>query len=107
MIEVQNLSKRYGENYGIQNVSFSVKKGEVIGFLGPNGAGKTTTMRILAGSLGATEGKAKVGGFDVSEDARKVQSILGYAPESPPVYPSMTVRDYVRFSASQIGRAHV
>lgn len=100
MIEVQSLTKRYGETYAIRNVSFHVAKGEVIGFLGPNGAGKTTTMRIIAGSLGATAGKARVGGFDVSENPRKVQALLGYAPETPPVYTNMTVRGYVEFAAT-------
>jgi ABC-2 type transport system ATP-binding protein len=103
MIEVQGLTKRYGTNPAIQDVSFSVARGEVVGFLGPNGAGKSTTMRIIAGSLGASEGTAKVDGHDVAADPRKVQAVLGYAPEVPPVYGNMTVRDYVTFAATLKG----
>lgn len=99
MIEVQGLTKRYGSTVAIENVSFSVQKGEVIGFLGPNGAGKSTTMRVLAGSLGASAGTARIGGHDVAQEPRKVQAILGYAPEVPPVYGNMTVEDYVAFAA--------
>ncbi len=99
MIEVERLTKRYGSTVAIQDVSFSVQKGEVVGFLGPNGAGKSTTMRIIAGSLGASSGKARVGGHDVSENPRAVQAMLGYSPEVPPVYGNMTVRDYVEFAA--------
>lgn len=100
MIEVQGLTKRYGTNLAIENVTFSVEKGGVVGFLGPNGAGKSTTMRVIAGSLGASSGTAKVGGFDVAENPRAVQTLLGYSPEVPPVYTNMTVRDYVTFAAT-------
>lgn len=100
MIEVQGLTKRYGANLAIENVTFSVEKGGVVGFLGPNGAGKSTTMRVIAGSLGASSGTAKVGGFDVAENPRAVQALLGYSPEVPPVYTNMTVRDYVTFAAT-------
>ena len=103
MIEVQKLSKQYGDAFAIKDVSFHITKGEVVGFLGPNGAGKTTTMRIISGSLGASVGVAKVGGYDVAENPRAVQSILGYAPEVPPLYPNMTVRDYVQFAAELKG----
>lgn len=99
MIEVERLTKRYGTTTAIEDVSFSVQKGEVVGFLGPNGAGKSTTMRILSGSLGASQGKAMVAGTDVAEDPRKVQAILGYSPEVPPLYTNMTVGDYVAFAA--------
>jgi ABC-2 type transport system ATP-binding protein len=105
MISVQGLTKRYGFDYAIQDVSFQVAKGEVVGFLGPNGAGKTTTMRILAGSLGASTGIAKIGGHDVADNPRKVQEILGYSPEVPPIYPNMVVRDYVYFAAELKGVA--
>ena len=105
MIAVQGLTKRYGFDYAIKDVNFQVAKGEVIGFLGPNGAGKTTTMRILAGSLGASAGTAKIGGFDVADEPRKVQALLGYSPEVPPVYPNMVVRDYIRFAAELKGVA--
>ncbi len=107
MIEVNGLTKVYGENMALNGVSFSVAKGEVIGFLGPNGAGKSTTMRIIAGSLGASAGSAKVGGFDVAEHPKKVQAILGYAPETPPVYGNMRVRDYIEFAATLKGVAQV
>jgi ABC-2 type transport system ATP-binding protein len=103
MIEVQGLTKRYGDTVAISDVSFSVARGEVVGFLGPNGAGKSTTMRIIAGSLGASMGTAKVGGLDVAEDPRGVQRLLGYAPEVPPVYTNMSVRDYVSFAATLKG----
>ena len=103
MIEVEGLTKRYGATYAVRDVSFTVAKGEVVGFLGPNGAGKSTTMRIISGALGATKGRAKVGGFDVAEDPRAVQAVLGYAPETPPVYGNMSVRDYVSFAAELKG----
>lgn len=103
MIEVQGLTKRYGETLAIDDVTFSVAKGEVVGFLGPNGAGKSTTMRVVSGSLGASAGTAKVGGVDVAEDPRRVQAMLGYAPEVPPVYTNMSVRDYVAFAATLKG----
>jgi ABC-2 type transport system ATP-binding protein len=99
MIEVQGLTKSYGDTLALSDVTFTVREGEVVGFLGQNGAGKSTTMRIIAGSLGASSGTARVGGFDVAEDPRKVQAMLGYAPETPPVYTNMTVGDYVRFAA--------
>jgi ABC-2 type transport system ATP-binding protein len=107
MIEVQRLTKRYGTTTAIEDVSFTVQKGEVVGFLGPNGAGKSTTMRILSGSLGASEGAAKVAGFDVAEDPRKVQALLGYSPEVPPLYTNMSVGDYVAFAARLKGVSDV
>lgn len=107
MIEVEGLTKRYGGVAAIEDVSFSVASGEVVGFLGPNGAGKSTTMRIIAGSLGASAGVARVGGFDVAEQPRKVQTLLGYAPEVPPVYGNMTVRDYVAFAGTLKGVSDV
>jgi len=100
MIRVEGLDKRYGTFHAVRDVSFEVAKGEVVGFLGPNGAGKTTTMRILCGCIGATSGRALIGGKDVLEDPRGVKRRIGYLPEVPPVYPTMTVRDYVRFAAS-------
>ena len=107
MIEVDGLTKRYGGVTAIEDVSFSVAAGEVVGFLGPNGAGKSTTMRVIAGSLGASAGVARVGGFDVAEQPRKVQALLGYAPEVPPVYGNMTVRDYVAFAGTIKGVSDV
>ena len=99
MIEVENLTKRYGSFEAIKGVSFRVDKGEVVGFLGPNGAGKTTTMRILCGCIGATSGRALVDGKDVLEAPREVKRKIGYLPEIPPLYTSMVVRDYVAFAA--------
>ena len=98
MIQVEGLTKRYGTTTAIDGVSFEVAKGEVVGFLGPNGAGKTTTMRILTGSLGATAGVARIGGQDVSTHAAAVKRKVGYLPEVPPLYVTMTVRDYVAYA---------
>jgi ABC-2 type transport system ATP-binding protein len=99
MIEVEHLSKRYGNQKAVDDISFSVQKGEIVGFLGRNGAGKTTTMRILAGSLGATDGRATVGDLDVFEKPRDVKRMIGYLPEAPPLYTDMTVRSYLQFCA--------
>jgi ABC-2 type transport system ATP-binding protein len=99
MIEVEKLSKIYGSAAAIQDVSFSVEPGEIMGFLGPNGAGKTTTMRILAGYLPATTGTAKVAGFEVHEDSIKARQKIGYLPETPPLYPEMTIEGFLAFVA--------
>ena len=105
MIKVEGLTKRYGRTTAVRNISFEVEKGEIVGFLGPNGAGKTTTMRILTGFLPPTEGTASVGGMDVQEQPIEVKRRIGYLPESPPVYPEMTVRDYLEFVARLKGIA--
>ncbi|MEB3291540.1 MAG: ABC transporter ATP-binding protein [Synechococcales bacterium] len=99
MIEVEHLSKIYGESAAILDVTFSVEKGEIVGFLGPNGAGKTTTMRILSGYLPATSGTAKVAGFEVHEDSMAVRQRIGYLPETPPLYPDMTIEGFLHFVA--------
>jgi ABC-2 type transport system ATP-binding protein len=99
MIEVKNLTKRYRDRIAIDGLNFSVNEGEILGFLGPNGAGKTTTMRILTGFLPASEGTAKIAGFDVFEQPMEVKRRLGYLPEMPPLYPEMTVRGYLKFVA--------
>ena len=99
MIKVADVTKRYGPKTAVKNISFEVKRGEIVGFLGPNGAGKTTTMRILTGFLPPTSGTAEVGGFDVREDPLEVKRRIGYLPESPPLYPEMEVGDYLRFVA--------
>lgn len=99
MIEVEHLTRRFGRLTAVDDLSFHVEKGEILGFLGPNGAGKSTTMRILTGSLGATEGSTRVGGHDVAVDPRAVQRLIGYLPEAPPLYVDMTVRGYLRFCA--------
>jgi len=100
MIEVEALTRRYGDFTAIRDVSFSVGRGEVVGFLGPNGAGKSTTMRILCGCIGATSGHARVGGVDVLERPSEVKRRIGYLPEVPPLYGTMVVEDYVAFAAS-------
>jgi ABC-2 type transport system ATP-binding protein len=100
MIDIQKLSKNYGLFEAIQNISFSVGSGEVVGFLGPNGAGKSTTMRILCGCIGATSGSASINGLDVSEHPMEVKKHIGYLPETPPLYPNMVVNDYLEFCAS-------
>jgi ABC-2 type transport system ATP-binding protein len=99
VIEVQNLTKRYGPFTAVDDVSFRAEPGEILGFLGPNGAGKTTTMRILTGYIPATEGRAKVAGYDVLEQPIEAKRRTGYLPETPPLYPDMTVRDYLDFCA--------
>jgi ABC-2 type transport system ATP-binding protein len=99
VIEVQNLSKRYGPVTAVDGISFRVERGEILGFLGPNGAGKTTTMRILTGYMPATEGKAVVAGFDVFEQPIEAKRRTGYLPETPPLYPDMTVLEYLAFVA--------
>lgn len=99
MIEVMHLGKRYGENVAIDDVNFSVAKGEILAFLGPNGAGKTTTMRILTCFMPATSGTAKVAGYDVFESPMEVKRRIGYLPDNPPLYPEMTVSEYLHFVA--------
>jgi ABC-2 type transport system ATP-binding protein len=99
VIEVQHLSKRYGPFTAVDNVSFSVGAGEILGFLGPNGAGKTTTMRIITGYMPATEGTVTVAGHDVFNQPIEAKKRTGYLPETPPLYPDMTVREYVTFVA--------
>lgn len=99
MIEVEHLSKTYGSTPAIQDVTFAVEEGEILGFLGPNGAGKTTTMRILTGYLPATTGTARIAGYDVHENSMAVRQKIGYLPETPPLYPEMTVEGYLDFVA--------
>ena len=99
MIEVQHLTKRYGPTTAVDDVNFRVEKGEVLGFLGPNGAGKTTTMRVLTGYMPPTEGKAIVAGYDIFEQPIEAKRRTGYLPETPPLYPEMTVREYLSFVA--------
>ena len=100
MIEVQNLTKRYGGHCAVNNISFRVDEGEILGFLGPNGAGKSTTMNILTGYLSASEGKVSINGYDVLEQPNKAKSNIGYLPEQPPLYLDMTVREYLDFMFS-------
>jgi ABC-2 type transport system ATP-binding protein len=100
MIEARELSKRYGEIVAVDGVSFSVQRGEVVGFLGPNGAGKTTTMRMLTGFLPPTDGGASIAGHDIFEDPLAARRAVGYLPESPPLYPEMSVTAYLRYVAA-------
>jgi ABC-2 type transport system ATP-binding protein len=100
MIEARNLTKRFGLATAIEEVTFEVKKGEILGFLGPNGAGKTTTMRILAGYFPATQGRAIVAGFDVFEQPLEAKRRVGYLPENPPLYTEMTVNQFLSFIAT-------
>ncbi len=99
MIEVKNLVKRYGNHTAVNDLSFTVDRGQVLGFLGPNGAGKSTTMNIITGYISATEGTVTVNGIDVYEEPETVKKMIGYLPEQPPLYPDMTVREYLDFIA--------
>jgi len=99
VIEVQHLTKRYGRVTAVDDVTFRVERGEILGFLGPNGAGKTTTMRVLTGYMPATSGRAIVAGFDVFEQPLEAKRRTGYLPETPPLYPEMGVREYLDFVA--------
>jgi len=97
MIEIQNLTKNYGQIKAVNNISFTVEKGEILGFLGPNGAGKTTTMNIITGYIPSSGGTVKVCGYDILESPKEVKKRIGYLPEQPPVYTDMTVIDYLEF----------
>ena len=99
MIEVSGLTKIYGQRTAIEDLTFTVNKGEIVGFLGPNGAGKSTTMKILTGFMPASFGTAKIAGFDVFDQAIDVKRNVGYLPENPPVYFDMVVEDYLKFAA--------
>jgi ABC-2 type transport system ATP-binding protein len=106
MIEVQQLTKRYGERTAVDRITFTAKAGEVVGLLGANGAGKTTTMRMLTGFLPPTDGQARVGGHDVVTESMAARRAVGYLPERVPLYPDMTVREYVLFWARLRGAAN-
>ena len=97
MIEVKNLTKRYGNHCAVNNISFQVGEGEILGFLGPNGAGKSTTMNILTGYLSATNGTVSINGHDILDEPNEAKANIGYLPEQPPLYPDMTVREYLDF----------
>ena len=97
MIKVEHLTKQYGERFAVNDISFEVKKGEIVGFLGPNGAGKSTTMNILTGYLSSTSGRAMVDGMDILEHPLAVKKKIGFLPETPPLYLEMTVREYLYF----------
>jgi len=97
MIEVKNLTKRYGNHCAVDNISFQAGEGEILGFLGPNGAGKSTTMNILTGYLSATDGTVTIAGHDILEEPNKAKANIGYLPEQPPLYKDMTVKEYLDF----------
>ena len=103
MIVVHGLTKSYGSTHAVRNLSFTVEKGEVVGFLGPNGAGKSTTMRILCGYLPADSGEVSIAGFDIFSESLKARSRIGYLPENVPLYPEMRVSEYLRYRASLKG----
>ena len=86
MIEIENLTKRYGDKLAVDNISFKVKKGSIVGFLGRNGAGKSTTMNIITGYISATSGTARINGYDILKNPREVKKCIGYLPEKPPIY---------------------
>ena len=100
MIEVKNLTKRYGDHLAVDNSTFTVQDGEIVGFLGPNGAGKTTTMNMLTGYLSSTEGEIYIDGIDILEDPVHAKMKIGYLPEVPPLYPEMTVNEYLQFACA-------
>ncbi|HCS48864.1 MAG TPA: MFS transporter, partial [Candidatus Aminicenantes bacterium] len=100
MIEVEHLTKKYGDLVAVRDLSFKVAKGKIWGLLGPNAAGKTTTMRVLTGYIPASDGKATVAGFDVFEQPNAVKRVTGYLPEVVPLYPEMTVAEYLSFVAA-------
>jgi len=97
MIEINHLVKNYGSKFAVDDISFTVREGEIVGFLGPNGAGKSTTMNILTGYLSSTSGEAKVGGIDILENPDEAKKLIGFLPEQPPLYVDMTVQEYLNF----------
>ncbi len=97
MIEIQNISKKYGDKYAVKDATFTIKKGEILGFLGRNGAGKSTTMNIVTGYISATSGSVTVNGHDILQDPREAKRCIGYLPELPPLYMDMTVDEYLKF----------
>lgn len=103
MIEVMGVSKWYGELQALDNVSFTVKKGSIVGFLGANGAGKTTTMDVLCGCIGADEGQAKICGFDIMDQPLEAKKRMGYLPDTPPLYPEMRVQEHIEYAGALHG----
>lgn len=100
MIEIENLTKRYGDKLAVDNISFKVKKGSIVGFLGKNGAGKSTTMNIITGYISASSGTARINGYDILKNPMEVKKCIGYLPEKPPIYSEMTVMEYLKFVCS-------
>ena len=102
-IQVQNISKKYGKQLALDDVSFEIPRGEIAGFIGPNGAGKTTTMKIITGYMPPTSGKVMINGLDTAEKSLEIKKITGYLPESNPLYVDMYVREYLSFIAGVYG----
>ena len=98
-IEASNLTKSFGKNIAVNDVSFQLKKGEVLGFLGPNGAGKSTTMRMLTGNLAPSNGDVRICGIDIISEPKKAKALIGYLPEMRPLYKELTVNEYLTFAA--------
>ncbi|MCI5133095.1 MAG: ATP-binding cassette domain-containing protein, partial [Candidatus Electrothrix sp. EH2] len=105
MINVEHLTRKYGDFTAVDDVTFEIDQGEIVGLLGHNGAGKTTIMKMMTGYLEPTQGKISIDGLDVGKDRRKIQKKIGYLPENCPVYPEMTVLDYLEYSAALHGVA--
>src|ERR671925_1758652 len=105
MIKIENLVKTFGPKRAVDDISFTVERGEVLGFLGPNGAGKSTTMRMITGFMPATSGKVMVGGHDVAESPLEAKRLIGYLPENAAAYPDMTVHGFLNFAAEMRGLA--
>jgi len=105
MIEVEHLHKSYGSVQAVRDISFRVEPGSIVGVLGPNGAGKSTTLRVLAGFIGATQGRVRIGGHDIATERMQAVSKIGYMPETSPLYPEMRVGEYLRFRAEFKGIA--
>src|ERR1700760_4358697 len=103
MIRVENLTKAFGSKLAVNGISFTVERGEVLGFLGPNGAGKSTTMRMITGFIPPSDGKIKVGGYDMVTDPVRAKRLIGYLPENAPVYVDMTVKGFLGFCAELSG----
>lgn len=97
MIKIEKLSKRFGDRYAVNKISAEINKGEIVGFLGPNGAGKSTTMNIITGYISYTEGKVEIDGKDILDSPNEIKKLIGYLPEQPPLYPEMTVKEYLNF----------
>ena len=104
MIEIQNVSKRYGNKYAVKDVTFTINKGEILGFLGRNGAGKSTTMNMITGYISSSAGRILLDGYDILKNPREVKRQIGYLPELPPLYMDMTVDEYLRFVLRHKGR---
>ncbi|MBE6758678.1 MAG: ABC transporter ATP-binding protein, partial [Ruminococcaceae bacterium] len=111
MIEVSHLTKKYGPLTAVDDISFTASEGEILGFLGPNGAGKTTTMNMITGYISITGGKASIAGYDIYEQPMEAKKRIGYLPEQPPLYPDMTVDEYLgfisRLKKSMLGQKHI